>query len=125
MSNTKNNTKNTGKVLTDSRKRWLPGTASPNPHGRPPLTPVQRYLRKAAGEVTEDLFNILIELAVYDQTDKKDRWEKVKPADRLRALELLLAYAHGKPTQHVEAQIETKSINVQVKMPDDFNITDI
>jgi len=116
------NTKKTGKILTDERGRWLPGTASPNQAGRPKLTEVQKYLRKASGEVTEDLFNILIEMACYSQEERQDRWERIKPAEKIRAIELLLAYAHGRPTQHVEAEIETKSLNVHLNAPKDIDI---
>lgn len=105
-------------VLRDDQGRFLKGTRTVNPSGRKKLTGIQKYLRQAAGEVTEDLFNILIEIS---STESK----KVRTNDKIKAVELLLAYAHGRPTQHVEAQVETKSINVEVKLPDDIEVIDI
>ena len=112
-------------IVTDKYGKWVKGTKSPNPRGRNKLTGIQKYLRQAAGEVTEDLFNILIEISTYDQIMKNDKWEKVKTSEKIKAIELLLAYAHGRPTQHVEAQVETKSINVEVKLPEDIEAIDI
>lgn len=131
-----NNIANKGKQLIttvpkpdrDEKGRWVKGCVGPNPNpqlARKKQDPLKKYIRKAVGNDGQDLINELLLMAIYDQKDAKDRWERIKVNERYKAIELLLAYGFDKPTQKVEAEIETKSVNIEVKLPEGMIPLDI
>lgn len=110
----------TKKLIRDAKGRIVKGSASLNPSGRPRLDGVRKYLSKMAGEHSEEFFNFLMEIMTYNQKEVKDRIPKYNANHKLKAVELLLAYHLGKPTQHNETEISTpESRTIQVQFVDD------
>lgn len=122
------NAENTGvsvnnqEVLRDDRGRFLKGGPSANPGGRPKGSGFKQRLNELVGEDSRELALLLSEIAFYDQKSNRDKWPKYKPADRLRALELILKYKEQLPVQKVEAQVEMKTVNVHLNLPDDSTL---
>ena len=108
-------------ILRGEGGKLVKGTKSLNPTGRP-KNGFRRRLNEMFGPDSSELVLKLAEIAFYDQNTMKDRWAKYKPADVLKATELLLAYQQGKPIQHIEAEIETKTVNVNIQVPGELNI---
>lgn len=73
--------------------KWLRGTASPNPHGRPSI-PVE--VKEAAKAHTLDMIAVLVEVA----SDKD-----APPSARVAAASAVLDRGHGKPVASVEAKV--------------------
>jgi len=128
-----NNTKEKGvsinnqEVLRDEFGKFLKGTPPPNPTGRPKDSGFKARLNELVGSDSRELAILLSEIAFYDQKAMKDKWPKYKAADRLRALELILKYKESLPVQEIRAEVEMKTVNVNIDMPakDDIDITDI
>lgn len=117
-------------VLRDSSGKLLPGTSNMNKTGRyRKPDPVKEYFKKLAGEGCEDLFNTLVEIAyggAGGNQEFRNRFLRWKPEQRLKALELLLAYGVGRPVQRVEAEIEQKILQVNLDAtPEDLKEEDI
>jgi hypothetical protein len=74
-------------VVRDSKGRWVRGTDSPNPGGRPALL---RPVRELAQSRTEALVDILMEIA-QDPSQP--------PQARVAAARTLLEYGWGRPPQ--------------------------
>jgi len=119
------NTEETGVIINnegikrDKYGRFLKGTKSVNPSGRPKDSGFKQRLNELVGHDSRELALLLSEIAFYDQKAAKDRFPKYKPADRLRALELILKYKEQMPAQKIDAQVEMKTVNVHLNMPDD------
>ena len=103
---------NGGQVLRDEEGHVLPGSASPNKEGkggRPPRAVELNFLariREKVGPELDSILDGLILLATGQKIMDGERFPaSVKPADRIRAAELLLAYGAGRPTQPIDANI--------------------
>lgn len=107
---------NNQKVLRAPDGKFLKGTKSPNPSGRPKDTGFKARLNELVGSDSRELALKLVEIAFYNQLENKDRFPRFKPADQLRALELILKYKEvAAPTKN-ETEITTpESTNIQVK----------
>ena len=78
---------------------WQPGQSG-NPSGRPKLA--LEFRERAKVWANSDGWKLLLELA---ETARQ-------PADRLRAIELILAYGLGKPTAHVKAEVDVRGVHI-------------
>ena len=116
------------KVLQGEKGHWLPGTRNPNTIGKyRKKDPVKEYFKTLCGEDAADLFNTLVEI-VYNSSNKdfRNKYGTWRPSERLKALELLLGYAVGKPRQNISAEIEQKIIQVNLDAtPEDLKEEDI
>jgi hypothetical protein len=83
-------------ALRDAKGRWVPGTPSPNPGGRPALL---RPVRELAQAKTETAVGVLVEIA-QDPSQP--------PQARIEAARTILEYGWGRPPQAtVEVQART------------------
>ncbi len=113
-------------ILRDNKGRFVKGTAAPTiSPGRPKDSGFKKRLNELVGEDSRELALLLSEIAFYDQKASKDRWPKYKAVDKLRALELILKYKEQMPPQKIEAEVEMKSVNVMVQLPDGAEDIDI
>ena len=113
-------------ILRDKKGRFIKGTAAPTiSPGRPKNSGFKKRLNELVGEDSRELALLLSEIAFYDQKANRDKWPKYKAADRLRALELILKYKEQMPAQKIEAEVEMKSVNVMVQLPDGAEEIDI
>ena len=112
---------NNQEIIRDEKSgKFLKGTPSPNPGGRPKGSGFQARLNELVGDDSRELALQLTEIAFYEQG--KDRWPKYKAADKMKALELILKYKEQMPAQKIEAQVEMKTVNVHLNLPVDEGI---
>ena len=78
---------------------WQPGQSG-NPSGRPKLA--LEFRERAKVWANSDGWKLLLEIA---ETARQ-------PADRMRAIELILAYGLGKPTAHVKAEVDVRGVHI-------------
>ena len=116
---------NNQEILRDEFGKFVKGTKCPNIKGRPKDTGFKQRLNELVGSDSRELALLLSEIAFYDQKANKDRYPRYKAQDRLRALELILKYKEQLPPQKIEAEVEMKSVNVMVKLPDGADEIDI
>ena len=74
--------------------RWVAGTTSPNPSGRPSV-PVD--VKLAAKAYTHDMIDVLVDVALNP---------KSPPSARVAAANAILDRGHGRATQPMEATVE-------------------
>lgn len=74
--------------------RWLEGTSSPNPKGRPSV-PID--VKVAAKTYTQDMIDVLVDVALNP---------KSPPSARVAAANAILDRGHGRATQPMEATVE-------------------
>ena len=114
---------NNQKVKRDECGRFVKGTACPNPSGRPKSADFRQRLNELVGGDSRELALLLCEIAFYDPKNHKHAWAKWKPAERLKALELILKYKESPAPSKLE--IEQKSVIVTAKLPDDMELEDL
>jgi len=104
--------------------RWKKGSSG-NLSGRPKDSGVNKLIKDMFGPNLEELILLAAEVISYDATEARHRFPKWKAADKLKMVEYLINRVEGTPTQQIKAEVETKQVNVNIDIPDDFNIIDI
>ena len=94
-----NTDKNTDKTK-HLKKPWKKGQSG-NPNGRPKVA--QEFRERCREFMESDGWDELIKLAQKDNKDKR------------AALELIAAYAYGKPKQGIELETGDFNVNVNIK----------
>ncbi len=98
---------NNQEVLRTPDGRFVKGTISANPSGRPKDTGFKQRLNELVGGDSREIALKLAEIACYDQKNSKDRVPKYKTCDILRATELILKYKELVPVVRSETTIVT------------------
>lgn len=113
---------NNQEIIRDKFGRFVKGTPSLNPGGRPKGSGFKQRLNELLGKDSREIALLLSEIAFYDQKANRDKWPKWKAADKLRALELILKYKEKLPVQEIKAEVEMKTVNVNIDVPTDIDI---
>jgi len=99
---------NNQKILRSPDGKFLKGTPPPNPSGRPKDSGFKARLNELVGDDSRELALKLTEICFYNQKECNDRFPRFKPADQLKALELILKYKEQLPIQKQETTIITE-----------------
>lgn len=78
---------------------------------------VKDYIKRhLSGDNGEKIFNFLFDVMNYNQKAKKDKVAEWKPADRMKAAELLLAYGFDKPVAKSQstARFDHRSVKIVI-----------
>jgi len=76
---------------------------------------MEKYIKNnLTGFNGEILFIELMNIATYDQKKEKDKFAKYKPSDKLKAIEIILAYGFGRPVQRKEVDSTSKKLVVSI-----------
>jgi hypothetical protein len=109
-------------VLKDSKTgRWIKGTKSPNPTGRPikKRDVLDKLMKTFYGPDCEALLLDVVEIAQYNQLESKDRVPRFTSQQITRAREFLFEQFYGKPMQETKTELTTPDdIKIQVEYID-------
>ncbi len=78
----------------DRLGRWLPGTPSPNPDGRPPRATEERVRERFSAALTDDAIDSIIGEAIRGAMDKNN-------PDRRADREFVARYAFPRPAERL------------------------
>jgi len=98
---------NNQKVLRSADGRFLKGTPCPNQSGRPTGKNFKSRLNELVGNDSREIAILLTKIAFYDQKESKDRFQRFKAGDQLKALEMILKYKEVVPVVRTETTIKT------------------
>jgi len=73
-------------------------------------TDLRKMLDQEFGPKCVSIMDLLGNIVFYDQARSKHKWAEWKSAERLKAIELVLAYRYGRPSTHksIDQKIDVK-----------------
>jgi hypothetical protein len=115
----------------NDKGQWLPGQTG-NPKGRPKkIQRLTQLIKDKTGPDCNKIINRLMDIALYDPDEleqvidektgeiklRKRRYHFVNATTQLNAIQLLLAYVYGRPTEKQEID-KNVNINIEKKVAD-------
>lgn len=85
--------------------QFVKGNTASVGHGRPPISREKKYMERFQKR-----------LRLKDVSEITDKLIEMAKGGNIRAIKLLFAYAFGQPPQYIEANIQQKSLSVDLQV---------